>query len=372
MEFDTVVVGAGLAGVTAAREMAECGRTVLVVEKRRYVGGNCHDRKNAAGITVHMHGPHIFHTARRDAWDWVRRFVGFRHYQHRVLSYVAGRFVPFPINLDTINEVFGMHLCSAEMGDFLDRQVQGSPCRVPPENFRDAVMSQVGERLYSLFYENYTRKQWGREPEELSADMAGRIPVRGTRDDRYFDDPFQGIPSLGYTDLAERALDHKNIALLLGVDYFDIRDQLDPRLTVYTGPLDRYFDYGHGNLEYRSLDFEFVDLDRDYYQPVAVVNYPNDYAWTRITEFKYFLGECGSKTTICHEYPKPTGEPYYIVPDPENTRRRSLYMTEVGRLEEAGAHVFVGRLAEYRYYNMDEVITEALTKVHRHGAVGGR
>lgn len=363
MRYDSVVVGAGMSGSVAARCLAEKGKNVLVVEKHRYVGGHCHDRRNELGITIHLHGPHIFHTRHKDVWDWVSRFTDFHYYQHRVLSYVNGMYAPFPINRETINRVFGLHLSDHEIEGFLESEVEASRFTTPPANFRDAVVSQAGERIYSLFFENYTAKQWERAPEQISADVARRIPIRSNADDRYFSDPYQGIPKNGYTALIEQILDCKGVAVLLGVDYFDIRDQLDTPLTVYTGELDRFFDYKHGILEYRSLDLEFVDVPREYYQPMAVVNYPNDYDWTRITEFKYFLDEKSEGTTICYEYPKQKGDPYYVVMTKENMDRRERYMESVEPLEQDGSHLFVGRLAEYKYYNMDEVIKAALDKI---------
>ena len=363
MWYDAIVVGAGLAGSVSARILAEKGKRVLIIDKHRYVGGQCQDRKNEVGITVHMHGPHIFHTIHKDVWDWTNRFTSFQYYQHRVLSYVEGRLVPFPINCDTINQLFGMNLSGNDLDDFFKTETESSHYNIPPRNFRDTVVSQTGERIYSLFYENYTAKQWGRDPEQISAAVAKRIPVRRNRDTRYFTDPYQGIPTNGYTALVEKILDCDNIAVLLGMDYFDIKDQLDAQITIYTGELDRYFEHKYGKLEYMSLDFRFMNVDQEYYQPVAVVNYPNDYDWTRITEYKYFLDEKSEKTTICFEYPKMSGDPYYVVTTAENMQRRAEYMAEVKLLEQAGTHLFIGRLAEYKYYNMDEVIKAALTKV---------
>lgn len=364
--FRAVVVGAGLAGATAARLLAEKGVRTLVIEKLGHIAGHCHDYRNEAGITVHTYGPHIFHTTNKEVWDFVSRFSGFRHYQHKVLSYAEGRYFTFPINADTINEVFGLALPVQETAAFLAGQASKASVPQPPLTFRDAVVSQVGERLYSLFFERYTRKQWGRDPAELSAELASRIPVRANRDARYFSDPYQGIPDRGYTAMVQAMLDHPLIGIMLGVDWFDLKDELDPELTVYTGPLDRIFDYRYGRLEYRSLDLVFKTLDMERYQPAAVVNYPNDYDWTRITEFKYFLDEQSPRTTICIEYPRAEGEPYYIVMDRSNTERRARYMEEVAKLESTGKWLFIGRLAEYRYYNMDQVIGAAMEKLAAH------
>lgn len=363
MKVDVLVVGAGFAGSVAARLLAEQGKTVLVLEQHRYVAGHCHDYRNEAGITCHMHGPHIFHTVNKEVWDFVNRFTEFRHFQHRVLSFAEGKLIPFPINLDTLNMVFGTSLTTNEVHEFLRAEVARAKFDNPPKNFRDAVVSQVGDRLYSLFFKNYTAKQWGRDPELISAEVAKRIPVRENRDDRYFSDRYQGIPLSGYTGLVERILDHPKIMLMLGCDYFAMKQEFEPELTVYTGELDRFFDYVHGKLEYRSLDIQMKTLDQEWYQSAPVVNYPNDYDFTRISEFKYFTGEHSDRTTICIEYPTDSGEPFYIVMDEQNLGRRERYMAEVRRLEERGTHLFVGRLAEYTYYNMDQVIKRAIDRI---------
>lgn len=363
--FDILVIGAGLAGSTSARILAEIGYRVLIIEKRKHIGGNSYDQKDENGITVHKYGPHIFRTNKKQIWDFVNRFTEFYYYQHKVLSYVEGKFVPFPINRDTIAQVFGIELATYEVEEFLQKEVKKSRFNDPPRNLRDAVVSQVGERLYELFFKNYTIKQWGKSPEELLPDTVKRIPVRTNRDDRYFSDKYQGIPKQGYTKMVERMIDHPNIHILLGTDYFEVRDLFKPKLTVYTGELDRFFDYAYGKLEYRSLRFEWKTVDKEYYQPVAVVNYPNDYDWTRITEYKHFLGEKSERTTVCYEYPLAEGEPYYIVMTPENMAKREKYMKEVEKLEKTGEYIFVGRLAECEYYSMDQVIEKAIEKVSR-------
>jgi UDP-galactopyranose mutase len=362
MKFDAIIAGAGLAGAVAARTLADAGRKVLVVEKHKHVAGHCHDYRNDAGITIHTYGPHIFHTNDKAVWDFANKFTDFNFLQHRVLAYANGRMVPFPINRDTINEVFGVTIATGEVGEFLKSEVSRSTFNAPSRNFRDEVVSQVGERLYDMFFKNYTMKQWGRDPETLSAEIAKRIPVRSNRDDRYFSDRYQGIPRHGYTAMVENMLDHPGISIMTGADFFDLRNNFDVSLTVFTGELDRYFDYKHGRLVYRSLDLVLETLDRERYQEAPVVNYPNDYDWTRITEFKQLSGENSPKTTICYEYPKEEGEPYYIVMDEKNLGLREKYIKEAASLEASGKTVFVGRLAEYTYYNMDQVIAASLRK----------
>ncbi len=363
MKFDVIVVGAGLSGSVAARYFAEKGKTVLLIEKRNHVAGNCYDYKNDSNISIHKYGPHIFHTKYKHVWDYVNRFAHFHNYQHRVLSYTDGKYFPFPINLDTINMAFGLNLSAGEIQDFLHAEATNSGLTPPPNNFREAVISQIGETLYQMFFEGYTKKQWEREPDQLKPELAKRIPVRYNRDDRYFSDRYQGIPVEGYTGLTLNILNHDKISLLLKCDYFTVRDQLSADIIVYTGELDTFFDNSFGELEYRSVRFEFRNLEREKYQPAAVVNYPNDYDWTRITEFKYFTGDASPKTTICLEFPLSAGDPYYIVPTEENAQKRKKYMEKVRELEDKGKYIFIGRLAEYRYFNMDEVILNTLTRL---------
>ena len=359
---EVIVVGAGFSGAVSARLLAESGRRVLVIERLNHIGGHCYDYQNEYGMTVHQYGPHIFHTRKKTVWDFLNRFSSFHYYQHRVLSYAQGNYYPFPINLDTLNQVFGTHLNVNEIDEFLKKEISRYSNDESSENFESAVISQVGQRLYELFFKNYTIKQWERDPKELSAQLAKRIPIRKNRDNRYFSDPYQGIPEKGYTALIQQILKHPNISVLTNTDYFSIRDRFSPSLTVYTGELDKYFDYQYGKLEYRSLELEFKHYNREYYQPVATVNYPNDYDWTRITEFKHFLDEKSEKTTVCFEYPKATGEPYYVVLNEENLKKREQYMRDVEELEKKGAFLFTGRLAEYQYYNMDQAVLNAVQK----------
>lgn len=364
MKYDALIVGAGLAGATAARILAESGKKVLVVEKRRHIGGNCYDFRNEAGITTHKYGPHIFHTNNQMVWNFLNRFTEFNYFQHKVVSYVDGKLIPFPINRDTLVEVYGTVIDTNQVREFLAAEVAKAVYNNPPQNFRDAVVSQVGERLYELFFKNYTIKQWERDPQELSAEIAQRIPIRENRDSRYFSDKYQGIPSQGYTKMVENMLEHPNIAVLLGEDYFAIQKDLTAKVTIFTGLLDSFFAFKHGKLEYRSIDIRFKTIDCEQYQAAAVVNYPNDYDWTRITEFKYFLDEKSDKTTICFEHPLKEGEPYYVVLTDDNMQRRAQYMEEVRKLEESGDYLFIGRLAEYKYYNMDQVVNAAMLKVN--------
>ncbi|NJD03532.1 MAG: UDP-galactopyranose mutase [Ruminiclostridium sp.] len=365
MKCDVLVVGAGLAGSTASRVLAECGRKVLVVEKRSHIGGNSYDYKSECGITVHKYGPHIFHTDNKSVWDFVNRFSGFRYYQHKVLSYVDGMFLPFPINRDTICEMFGLNIGTCDVKTFLENEVRNSSFNSPSLNFRDVVVSQVGEMLYQKFFRNYTVKQWEIEPEMLLPDVAGRIPIRESRDSRYFTDKYQGVPVNGYTAMIQNILGHENISLLLNTDYDSVKADITPNLTIFTGKLDSFFNFEFKELDYRSVNFDVKTYEKNNFQPAAVVNYPNDYDWTRITEFKQMTGENSEKTVIGFEYPKKNGEPCYIVSTKENISKRELYMAKVKDFEKTGHFLFIGRLAEYKYYNMDQVIYATLSKLNK-------
>lgn len=358
-----VVVGAGLAGASAARMLGEAGERVLVIEKLNHVAGHAHDEFNDHGILIHTYGPHVFHTENSEVFNFLSRFTKWHYYQHKVLSYVDGMLVPFPINRDTVAQLFGVNISTNEVKDFLKNEVESSAFNNPPKNFEDVVISQVGRRLYEKFFKNYTIKQWNRNPKDLSPDVAKRIPTRSNRDDRYFSDRYQGLPKFGYTKLVENMLDHPKISVLMNCDYFEIAKELKAKLTVYTGLLDEFFDYSHGNLEYRSLKLVFETYDENYHQKVAVVNYPNDYDWTRISEFKHMTGQKTDKTTLCYEYPLDKGEPYYVVMSDENMRRREAYMKEVSKLEETKEYLFIGRLAEYKYYDMDQVVKRSIDQV---------
>lgn len=357
-EFDALIVGAGFAGAVTAERLASHGWRVLVIDRRQHIGGNAYDEFDAAGVLVHRYGPHIFHTNSSRVFAYLSRFTQWRPYEHRVLSWVDGKLVPFPINLRTINLLYDLDIDEDGMRKYLD--AVRVPCAAPKTS-EDIVVSAVGWDLYRKFYYGYTRKQWGLEPSQLSASVTARIPVRTNADDRYFEDRFQVMPAEGYAALFRRLLNHPNIELDLGVDFRRWRNGISlaaVRTVVYTGPIDEYFDSCYGPLPYRSLRFEhqhFPDVAR--YQPAATVNYPNDHAYTRITEFKHLTGQECSGTSIVKEYPCGEGDPYYPVPNPDNEGRYQRYK-RLARLELRT--VFLGRLAQYRYYNMDQVVAAAL------------
>ena len=357
--FDYLIVGAGFAGSVMAERLASRGRTVLLVDGRDHLAGNAHDHPDAAGVLVHRYGPHIFHTNSEEIFRYLSRFTEWRPYEHRVLSSVDGQLVPIPINLDTIERLYGLKLTPAEMEKFLAARAEPVAAVRTSE---DVVVSKVGRELYEKFFRNYTRKQWGLDPSQLDASVAGRVPVRTNRDDRYFSDAFQFMPLHGYTRLFENMLDHPNITVSLRTDYRDVAGKTPFRKMIYTGPIDAFFDHRFGKLPYRSIEFRHETHDREVFQPSPVVNYPNEHSYTRITEFKYLTGQRHAKTSIVYDYPKAEGDPYYPVPRPENAE---LYRKYRELAENNPYVIMVGRLATYRYYNMDQVVGQALATFAR-------
>lgn len=353
--FDYLIVGAGLAGCVLAERLANVkNKKVLLVDKRNHVGGNCHDYHDNAGILVHKYGPHYFRTDNKSIIDYLSRFTDWHYHQYKILAYVDGQTVPLPINLDTINTLYGLKLSSFEVADFFEK------VREPVTDIatsRDVVVNQVGQELYEKFFKGYTTKQWGLDPSELAASVCARIPVRSNRDGRYFNARYQMMPKHGYTRMFMNMIDHPGIHLLLQTDFKTIRDQVAFDTLIYTGPIDEFFDYQFGPLPYRSLRFDFETLDREWFQPVSQVNYPNDYDFTRIVEIKHATGQQHPKTTIVREYPADTGEPFYPIPREQNRMLYEKYRAAADILEKV---FFVGRLAQYQYLNMDEVVTLAL------------
>src|SRR5688572_18572009 len=361
--FDYLVVGAGFAGATIAERLAaHAGKKVLICDKRPHIGGNAYDHYDEAGILVHKYGPHIFHTNSRDVFQYLSQFTEWRQYEHRVRAHVDGKLVPIPINLDTVAQIYGLKLETQEMEAYL-ASVAEKPAVI--RTSEDVVVSRVGRDLYEKMFRGYTRKQWGLDPSELDASVTARIPVRTNRDDRYFTDTFQAMPLHGYTRMFESMLDHPNIKIMLNADYRDIEQEFSFKEMVYTGPVDEYFGYRFGKLPYRSLEFKHEIHDTETFQLAPVVNYPQDHAYTRITEFKYLTGQQHAKTAVVYEFPRAEGDPYYPVPRPEN----SILYKQYEILAQATPNVhFVGRLATYKYYDMDQVVAQALTVVAKlHG-----
>jgi UDP-galactopyranose mutase len=354
MQSDVLVVGAGFSGAVVAERLAASGLRVLIIDKRPHVGGNAYDTRDAHGLLIHPYGPHIFHTNSMRIAEYLSRFTEWRKYEHRVLAHVQSQLVPIPINIDTVNRLYGLRLDETTIEDYFNRVREP---RNPVRTSEDVVINAVGRDLYEKFFREYTRKQWGLDPSELSASVAARIPTRTNYDDRYFTDVFQHMPVHGYTAMFDNMLDDTNIQVEVGVDYQAVAARLSVRHTVYTGPIDGYFGYCFGRLPYRSLRFEHEHFaDMSHYQPVGTVNYPNDYEYTRITEFKHLTGEKAAGTSVVREYPQAEGDPYYPVPRPENEALFKRY-EDLAR-KETGV-TFVGRLAQYRYYNMDQCVGAA-------------
>lgn len=358
--FDWLIVGAGFAGsVLAERIASQHNETVLLLDRRPHIGGNAYDRHDHAGLLVHQYGPHIFHTNSQVIFDHLSRFTEWRPYEHRVRAEVDGRRVPIPINLDTVNALYGLELTSAELEAWFAARAE------PVDDIRtseDVVVSKVGRELYEKFFRGYTRKQWGVDPSDLDKSVTARVPTRTCRDDRYFTDAHQVMPAGGYTRMFERMLDHRNIKLMLQTDFEDVRDRLPYRNLIFTGPIDEFFGYCYGKLPYRSLTFDHVTVDAEWHQEVAVVNYPQTHAYTRVTEYKHLTGQQHPKTSLTYEYPSDLGDPYYPVPRPENME---LYKKYEQLARERPDVWFVGRLATYRYYNMDQVVGQALSTFRR-------
>ncbi|MDO9639884.1 MAG: UDP-galactopyranose mutase [Pseudotabrizicola sp.] len=358
--FDWLIVGAGFAGsVLAERIASQRKETVLVMDKRDHIGGNAYDYHDAAGVLVHRYGPHIFHTNAASVVDYLSQFTRWRPYEHRVLAQVDGQLLPIPINLDTVNRLYGLSLDSAGMEAFLEsRREHVADIRTS----EDVVVSTVGRDLYEKFFQGYTRKQWGLDPSQLSRIVTARIPTRTNRDDRYFTDRFQQMPAEGYSAMFARMLDHPNIRIELNTTWNAARDRPKARRIIYTGPIDEYFGHRYGALPYRSLRFVHETRDVEWAQPVAVINYPQTEDYTRITEYKHLTGQTHPKTSLTYEYPSDEGDPYYPIPRAENQLLYRMYRTAASQLDDVW---FLGRLGSYQYLNMDQVVGQALATFTR-------
>ena len=354
--FDYLIVGAGFAGSVLAERLAtQANKKVLIIDKREHIGGNAYDYYNKDGILIHKYGPHIFHTNSKEVFEYLGQFTPWRPYEHKVLGSVDGQLVPIPINLNTINALYGLNLCSADVENFFVERAEKVD-RV--KTSEDVVVSKVGRELYEKFFRGYTRKMWDLDPSELDASVTARVPTRTNREDRYFTDTYQAMPLYGYTHMFQNMLSHKNIKVMLNTDYKEIIDIIPHKNLIFTGPVDEYFDYCYGKLPYRSLEFKFETIDKEVFQPTGTVNYPNEQLYTRITDFKYLTGQIHPKTAVVYEFPKAEGDPYYPVPRPENAELYKKYQQLASTIKNT---YFVGRLATYKYYNMDQVVAQALT-----------
>ena len=357
--FDFVIVGAGFSGsVLAERIASQLNKSVLLVDKRNHVGGNAFDYYDESGILIHKYGPHWFHTNDKSVFDYLSKFTQWRHHFHEVKACVEGELVPIPINMNTVNMLYKLNIKSPEkVQEYYDSVKKDIKT---PSNSEEKVTSQVGEDLYNKLFKGYTQKQWGISPKDLSPSVTGRIPVRTNQDDRYFTDIFQGVPKNGYTALFKKMLDYPQISVLLQTDYKKIINHIKFKYLIYTGPIDSFFNYKFGKLPYRSLRFEHETLNQKKYQEYQQVNYPNDHAFTRIVEWKHATGQQSHLTTITREYPvaaEDDMDKYYPIPRDEN---HSLYLSYKQEAEKLHDVLFCGRLAEYKYYNMDQIVARAL------------
>jgi UDP-galactopyranose mutase len=376
--FDTVIVGAGFAGSVLARQLASNGKKqVLLVEKRAHIAGNCYDSYDRNGVLVHEYGPHLFHTSNKEVFNYLSQFTEWHEYQHRVLAVVDGQQVPLPFNLNSLAMLFPKNLAESLEKKLVEQFGFGK--KVPILELKrtnDPDLKALADFIYEKIFVNYTVKQWGCRPEDISREVTERVPVFVSRDDRYFQDTYQAVPKYGYTEMFRNILNHPNIHLLMNTDYKDILTinettceidllgkAFDGHL-IFTGMIDELFDYRFGMLPYRTLDFSFESLEQEYFQEAAVVNYPNNFDFTRITEFKRIHGQHLHGTTILREYPrdyagteKEADTPCYPVFKDDNIVQYGKYL----QLSEKFPRItLVGRLAEYRYYDMDDIVARSL------------
>ncbi len=375
MDIHFLIVGAGISGCTIAERIARVlNKTVLIIEKRNHIGGNCYDYKDENNIIIHKYGPHLFHTDSKEIFNYLSNFTDWEPYQHKVLAFIDGKKVPVPFNLNTLYEVFPRALAERLENKLLGRYTYGS--KVPildllKETEPDSKF--LANYIYDKVFKNYTAKQWGLRPEDIDPQVTARVPIHISRDNRYFTDSYQAVPREGYTRMFERMLDHPNIKLLLNTDFkevikIDVKEKkiyfmgqkFKGRL-IFTGMIDELFDFRYGYLSYRSLDLRLETIEKEYYQETAVVNYPNDYDFTRITEFKHIHPVNSRKTVILKEYPKackPNVDiPYYPMFTQENQGLYNIYREESEKFKDI---ILIGRLAEYRYYAMNDAVRRAL------------
>lgn len=357
--YDIIIIGAGPVGCTLAERCANLlGWKVLLVEKRDHLGGNCYDEKHASGVRIHKYGPHYFRTNNQKLLDYLSNFTDWIPGDYVVKSQVDNKLYPFPINLTTLSSFFNEPLDKESAEKKLNELREHFQT---PKNSEELVLSKVGRELYEAFYLGYTKKQWDTHPRNLAPEVCGRIPIRFNKQERYVDHKFQLMPKEGFTTLFKNMIAHPNIELILNTDFETIRsDKLEYKAMVYSGPIDTYFNYQFGKLDWRSLKFEFVEFPQEFKQPCVQINYPNDFEYTRSVEIKHVTKQKTEHTVISYEYPRSKGEPYYPIPNSENKARYLKYKSLA--TEETKKHnvFFCGRLATYQYINTDEVIEEAL------------
>jgi UDP-galactopyranose mutase len=357
MKYDYLIVGAGFSGCVLAERLANVlNKKVLIVEKRNHIGGNAYDENDEHGILVHRYGPHIFHTNSKNVLDYLSQFTEWRNYEHEVAAYLNGELYPIPINMITINKLYNKNFRNEEETKQFYNSVREN--RNPILNSEDIIVNQVGYDLFEKFFKYYTKKQWNHEPKELSPSVCGRIPVRTNKDNRYFSDKFQCMPRDGYTTMFKRMLANRNIEILLNTDYKLIEASTKYDKMIYTGPIDYFFDYKYGRLPYRSIQFSYEYINHEFVQKVAVINYVDESTPNlRSAEYKHITAQISKGSTISYEKFIDNGEPFYIIPTEESVELFNKYWIETGKEKDV---VFCGRLAEYKYLNMDTAIENAL------------
>ncbi|KLI30814.1 UDP-galactopyranose mutase [Brachyspira hyodysenteriae] len=362
MNYDCLVVGAGITGSCLANILANCyNKNVLLIDKRNHIAGNCYDYKNEIGITIHKYGAHIFHTNNKKVWDYLSKYTSWNYYFHKVKAVVEGSKVTIPFNLKTIEEIFPHNISNRIISKLLDKYEYGS--KISILDFKendDKDIKFIYQYVYKNIFENYTIKQWGISPNDIDASVISRVPIYISNDDRYFQDIYQGIPSNGYTKLIEKLIDHENIHINLNTNFSDIKNK-DFQYIFYTGSIDDFFNYKYGILPYRSIYFENITINKEYYQETSVINYPNNYDFTRIIEHKHFLDEYSNKTIISIEYSEMfdinRNDRYYPIENDINRNLYNKYLTEINKLNNV---YILGRLGDYKYYNMDNAVERVL------------
>lgn len=373
MKADWLIVGAGFTGgVLAERIASQLQQTVVLMDQRSHIGGNAYDLHDANGVLIHQYGPHIFHTNAKHVWDYLSRFTAWRPYYHEVLAVVDGKQVPVPFNFNSLDALFPAAY-AGKMADLLVKQ-HGFGVKVPILKLRESAdgdLKFLADYIYDKVFHQYTLKQWNLTPEELGPSVTARVPIYLSRDNRYFQDIYQGMPAQGYTELFRRMLDSPRIRLLLNTPFQDVQNEIQYKRLIFTGPIDEYFAGMHGELPYRSLRFEFQYRAEDRVQATGTVNYPNEYDFTRITEFKHLTGQRCHGSTVVEEYPQAykrgENDPYYPIPKEEYRELYRRYRDEADKLK--GSVIFAGRLGDYQYYNMDQAVARALSLFDKQVAV---
>ena len=356
MLVDFLIVGAGLAGCVLAERLAsQLNKKVLIIDRRDHIGGNCFDYYNEEGVLVHKYGPHYFRTNSDHVFQYLSQFTKWRPAEYRIKVFIDGELYPFPINRDTLNMFFKVDLkTEAEAEAFLETK------KVKIEhitNSEEKIISQAGLEIYNAFFKNYTQKQWGIPPKELDPSVCGRIPIRTNTNDLYFNEKYQMMPLHGYHILFKNMLNHPKITIKLNSSFLDIQKIVTSEALIYTGPIDEFFKYKLGKLPYRSLKFEHESYNKEFYQNWVQINYPNEFDFTRIVEIKHVTGQKIDKTTIVKEYPSSKGDPFYPIPNKSNFHLYNQYKKLAENIKNV---FFIGRLAQYQYLNMDEVVARAL------------